>query len=115
MADAVVGRVVTEVASGDQTSNGDGFRSESSRSRSAARQVIMVVSAGTEATRPLVVTNLAATFADGGQRVLVMSTHDLHASNRVSPPGQDPMAPIAPEVLEALCGRPPWPTSRLSH
>ena len=42
----------------------------------------MVVSAGTEATRPLVVTNLAATFADGGQRVLVMSTHDLHASNR---------------------------------
>ena len=90
-----------EVASGTQTSNGDGFASESSRSRSAARQVIMVVSAGTEATRPLVVTNLAATFADGGQRVLVMSTHDLHASNRVSPRGQDPMAPIAPEVLEA--------------
>ena len=61
----------------------------------------MVVSAGTEATRPLVVTNLAATFADGGQRVLVMSTHDLHASNRVSPRGQDPTAPIAPEVLES--------------
>ena len=89
-----------EVASGTQTSNGDGFASESSRSRAAVRQVIMVVSAGTEATRPLVVTNLAATFADGGQRVLVMSTHDLHASNRASPPGQDPMAPIAPEVLE---------------
>jgi Mrp family chromosome partitioning ATPase len=88
-----------EVASGIQTSNGQGFAQDSSRS--GARQVIMVVSAGTEATRPLVVTNLAATFADGGQRVLVMSTHDLHASNRVSPPGQDPMAPIAPEVLEA--------------
>jgi Mrp family chromosome partitioning ATPase len=90
-----------EVASGTQTSDGDGTASEFSRSRSAARQVIMVVSAGTEATRPLVVTNLAATFADGGQRVLVMSTHDLHASNRASPPGQDPMAPIAPEVLDS--------------
>ena len=90
-----------EVAPSTQTSNGDGLASESNRSRTAARQVIMVVSAGTEATRPLVVTNLAATFADGGQRVLVMSTHDLHASNRVSPRGQDPTAPIAPEVLEA--------------
>jgi Mrp family chromosome partitioning ATPase len=90
-----------EVAPGTQMSHGDGFASDSGRSRSAARQVIMVVSAGTEATRPLVVTNLAATFADGGQRVLVMSTHDLHASNRVSPPGQDPMAPIAPEALES--------------
>src|ERR1700677_1217630 len=68
-----------------QTTNVGGFGSESSRTHSAVRQVIMVVSAGTEATRPLVVTNLAATFADGGQRVLVMSTHDLHASNRVSP------------------------------
>ena len=82
-----------------QTGSGGGFVSESSRS--GVRQVIMVVSAGTEATRPLVVTNLAATFADGGQRVLVMSTHDLHASNRVSPRGQDPTAPIAPEVLES--------------
>ena len=90
-----------EVASGTQTDNSGGFASESSRTGSAARQVIMVVSAGTEATRPLVVTNLAATFADGGQRVLVMSTHDLHASNRVSPRGEDPRAPIAPEVLEA--------------
>jgi Mrp family chromosome partitioning ATPase len=89
-----------EVAPGTQTNNGDGF-AESSRPRAAVRQVIMVVSAGTEASRPLVVTNLAATFADGGQRVLVMSTHDLHASNRASPPGQDPMAPIAPEVLES--------------
>jgi Mrp family chromosome partitioning ATPase len=90
-----------EVAPGAQPNDGEGFAPESSRSRSAARQVIMVVSAGTEATRPLVVTNLAATFADGGQRVLVMSTHDLHASNRVSPPGQDPTAPIPPEVLQA--------------
>ena len=90
-----------DLASGTQTSNGDGFASEPNRSSSVVRQVIMVVSAGTEATRPLVVTNLAATFADGGQRVIVMSTHDLHASNRVSPPGQDPTAPIAPEVLEA--------------
>ena len=89
-----------EVAIGTQTSNGGEFASESSRSRSVVRQVIMVVSAGTEATRPLVVTNLAATFADGGQRVLVMSTHDLHASNRASPRGQDPTAPIAPEAIE---------------
>ena len=95
------GRNGQEVASGTQTSNDDEFAPESRSPRSAARQVIMVVSAGTEATRPLVVTNLAATFADGGQRVLVMSTHDLHSSNRASPRGEDPMAPIAPEVLEA--------------
>jgi Mrp family chromosome partitioning ATPase len=65
------------------------------------RQVIMVVSAGTETSRPLVVTNLAATFADGGQRVLVMSTHDLHAGNRVSQGSNDPRAVIAPAELEA--------------
>ena len=95
------GRNGQEAASGTQsTSSDDAFASELSRSRSGARQVIMVVSAGTEATRPLVVTNLAATFADGGQRVIVMSTHDLHASTRASPRGEDPMAPIAPEVLE---------------
>lgn len=88
-----------DVASGTQKSTGEASATDSTRT--AARQVIMVASAGTEATRPLVVTNLAATFADSGQRVLVMSTHDLHASNRMSPPGEDPTASIAPEVLEA--------------
>ncbi len=94
------GRSSQGAASGAQQGDEDAYASELRRPRSGARQVIMVVSAGTEATRPLVVTNLAATFADGGQRVLVMSTHDLHASNRVSPRGEDPMAPIPPEVLE---------------
>lgn len=43
-----------------------------------ARQVVLVVSAGDEPTRPMVVANIAATYASSGQRVLVASTQDLH-------------------------------------
>ncbi len=42
------------------------------------RQVVLVVSAGDEPTRPMVVANIAATYASSGQRVLVASTQDLH-------------------------------------
>jgi Mrp family chromosome partitioning ATPase/capsular polysaccharide biosynthesis protein len=46
------------------------------------RQVVLVVSAGDEPTRPMVIANIAATYAGSGQRVLVASTQDLHAPVR---------------------------------
>jgi len=46
----------------------------------AKRQVLLVVSSGTEPSRPFVVENLAATYAEAGQRVLVASTLDLPAT-----------------------------------
>jgi Mrp family chromosome partitioning ATPase len=44
-----------------------------------ARQVILVVSAGSEPTRPHVAANLAAIYGEAGQRVVVISTGDLEA------------------------------------
>lgn len=41
------------------------------------RQVILVVSAGVEPSRPHVAANLAAIYAEAGQRVIVMSTGDI--------------------------------------
>jgi Mrp family chromosome partitioning ATPase len=41
------------------------------------RAVILVVSPGTEASRPRVVANLGATYAESGQRVIIVSTGDL--------------------------------------
>jgi len=42
-----------------------------------ARKVILVVSAGAEPSRALVVTNLAAAFAEAGEEALVVTTVDL--------------------------------------
>ncbi len=67
---------------------------------SGTRQVILVVSAGTEASRPFVVANLAATYAEAGQRVLVMSTADLHSARRVGYSG-GPQGEVQPSDLEA--------------
>lgn len=44
----------------------------------ANRQVILIVSPGTEPTRSAVVDNLAAVCADAGQTVLVVHTYGLH-------------------------------------
>ena len=68
-------------------SNGGGNRAvsasellgESQPFVAGARQVVLVVSAGAEPTRPMVVANIAATYASSGQRVLVASTQDLHS------------------------------------
>jgi Mrp family chromosome partitioning ATPase len=46
------------------------------------RDVILVVSAGAEPTRALVVTNLAAAFAEAGQQALVITTADLRQLDR---------------------------------
>ena len=56
------------------------------------RQVVLVVSPGEETARPVVVANLAASYARAGLRVLVMSTLDVRMSEAVgsaSDPTQD--------------------------
>ena len=50
------------------------------------RQVVMVVSPGEETARPVVVTNLAASYARAGLRVLVMSTLDVRTSESSGAP-----------------------------
>jgi Mrp family chromosome partitioning ATPase len=42
-----------------------------------SRQVILVVSAGNEVSRPMTAANLGATYAEAGQRVIVISTDDI--------------------------------------
>ena len=49
----------------------------------AERSVVMVVSAGTEPSRPHVAANLAAIYGEAGQRVIVVSTGDIEAGNTV--------------------------------
>jgi Mrp family chromosome partitioning ATPase len=68
--------------------------------KSGPRKVVMVASAGTEPTRPHVAANLAAVYAEGGQRVVVISTGDLEAG-RSSPAPLDPSADIRIEDVEA--------------
>jgi Mrp family chromosome partitioning ATPase len=53
------------------------------------RQVVLVVSAATEPARPMVVANLAATFAESGQSVLVSSTQDLRVSSDLDSERED--------------------------
>jgi Mrp family chromosome partitioning ATPase len=45
-----------------------------------ARQIVLVVSAGLEPSRPHVAANLAAVYAEAGQKVVVISTGELEAS-----------------------------------
>lgn len=47
------------------------------RPEAASRQVVLVVSAGNERTRPEVAANLGATYAEAGQRAIVISTADI--------------------------------------
>ncbi len=46
------------------------------------RQVVLVVSAVAEESRPVVVANLCATYAEAGQRVIVVTTNDLDSGAR---------------------------------
>ena len=78
-----------------------------------SRQVLLVVSPGVEPTRALVVTNLAAAFAEAGQQALIVTTADLRESDRaqdtlvVTPVGADP----SPDASPRPPGRPGWPVS----
>jgi len=47
------------------------------------RRVVMVVSAGTEPSRPHVAANLAAIYGEAGQRVIVVSTGDIEAGSSI--------------------------------
>jgi len=63
------GKLVRENGGADTDVNGNGHRSP--------RQVILVVSPGGEPTRSSVVANLAAVFAESGDRALVVSVGNL--------------------------------------
>jgi Mrp family chromosome partitioning ATPase len=69
-----------------------------------SRQVVLVVSAGVEPTRALVVTNLAAAFAEAGEQALIVTTADLRDRDRtpdtlaVAPVGMDPTAAAVSEA-----------------
>ena len=69
------------------------------------RQVIMVVSPGFEPTRSSVVANLAATYAEAGERALVIATQDLRQGNGFNggygPVPPTPDSPIGPADIEA--------------
>jgi Mrp family chromosome partitioning ATPase len=47
------------------------------------RKVVLVVSPGIEPTRALVVTNLAAAFAEAGEQALIVTTADLRERDRL--------------------------------
>jgi Mrp family chromosome partitioning ATPase len=72
------------------------------------RHVVLVVSPGSEPTRPHVAANLAAIYAEAGQRVVVVSTGEVEArlkgSSRVSVNGdistEDVEAQLQPSRLE---------------
>ena len=72
--------------------------------RKAGRQVVLVVSPGSEATRSVVVANLAAVYAEAGWRALVVSMGDLHArrASHSPMPEFENNGEIEPEELAPL-------------
>jgi Mrp family chromosome partitioning ATPase len=71
-----------------------------------SREVVLVASASNESTRPQVAANLAATYAEAGERVVVIGTGDLGAGplNRA---GGSLNGDISPEDVEARL-EPSW-------
>jgi Mrp family chromosome partitioning ATPase len=70
------------------------------------RQVVMVASASDESTRPQVAANLAATYAEAGQRVVVIGTGQLGAGP-ISGQGRALTGEIRPEDVEVRL-EPSW-------
>jgi Mrp family chromosome partitioning ATPase len=70
------------------------------------RQVVLVVSAGVEPTRPQVAANLSAVYAEAGQRVVVISTGDVEAGGLDDRTASLPGA-ISPEDVGARL-EPSW-------
>ncbi len=67
-----------------------------------SRQVVLVVSAGSEASRPVVSANLGATYGEAGQRVIVVSTSDVasgYASSAMMSPFDIGPADVAARLL----------------
>ncbi len=65
-----------------------------------SRQVVLVVSASAESTRPQVAANLAAAYAEAGQRVIVIGTGDLR-TGPIPGGGTNLRGEIRPEDVEA--------------
>ncbi len=65
-----------------------------------SRQVVLVVSAGPEPTRPQVAANFAAVHAEAGQRAVVISTAELGSGRQAVPTGRL-TGEIRPEDVEA--------------
>jgi Mrp family chromosome partitioning ATPase len=72
------------------------------------RDVVMVVCPGREPTAHDVVVNLAAAYAEAGERVLVVTTAGLRSTRPVGVSGADgPMATVVP-VPGAIAEEPPY-------
>lgn len=80
-------------------SNGPSTAALGPRPGSNQRKIVLVVSAGSEASRPRVAANLAAVFAEGGERVIIISTEDLESD--LPGGGEDNLtAEIRPEDIQ---------------
>jgi Mrp family chromosome partitioning ATPase len=73
-----------------------------------SRQVILVVSPGVEPTRALVVTNLAAAFAEAGESALIVTTADLRDRDRLD--DTLVVAPVGGELSETTVAASTRPT-----
>ncbi len=84
---------------------------------SGSRDVILVTSPSTEPTESQVVLNLAAAYAEAGERVLVVSTTDLRSNGGPAQAGVPVRAPVqavhAPAVQVPAGGVPESPTQQL--
>lgn len=66
-----------------------------------SRKVVLVISSADEETRPIVAANLGATYAESGQKAIVVSTDDIDTGYGLGRQAQ--MGPIGPEdVATAL-------------
>lgn len=79
-----------------------------------SRSVLLVTSTTTEPSRPKVVANLAATYAEAGERVIVISTSDLDSGLPTAALGsfEDPVTPA--DIEAALVAASPEGVSLLS-
>jgi Mrp family chromosome partitioning ATPase len=77
---------------------------------SGRREVVLVASAGVEPSRPHVAANLAAIYAEAGQRVIVISTGDIETGRRTTGAGAHVTGEIRSEDV-AQC----LESSRLEH
>ncbi len=90
----------TAAAAGAVTSATEGDAEPMALPTPVSRKVLMVVSPSTESTRPQVAANLAAAYAEAGQRVVVLGTGELGAGP-VRGSGRTLSGEITPEDVEA--------------
>jgi Mrp family chromosome partitioning ATPase len=85
-----------------------------SKPEPGSRKVVLVVSPERETTRPIVAANLGATYAEAGQRAIVISTDDLDSGYPMVRPVEHPH-PLRPNDVAAFLQTSSLPNvSRLS-